>query len=293
MFFEPGQVPPAARAAEAYWGDRFSLTMLADLPRLRWIHCASVGFDKVAVPEVKARGITVTNSAGLFAAPVATATVGLITALARGYHHAWRLRREGRLDRVTLDVHFDEVRDLEGDRVLIAGLGDIGRRVATACAALGMHVSAVRSKAGPAPRGIERVYGPADLRRAVKDADFVVNLLPLTSRSTKVFDRSVFAAMKRGAFFVNTGRGATVDEAALVAALRSGRLAGAGLDVYATEPLPRSSPLWNLDNVILTPHTACVSGRYWPRQVELFAENARRLRAKRPLLNRVNLEKGY
>lgn len=276
---------------DVYWGNRVTPEIIAAMPRLRWIHFGSVGVNRALTPDTAARGIVVTNSPLMMSAAVASTAVALLTALARGLHRCWRLREDGRLSRGAFDAYFDEVQDLEGQHCLVAGLGDVGGRVAAACRALGMTVEGV-SATGGARHGMPTVP-LSRLDSAVAKADFVVNLLPLTPGTRGAFTRRTFARMKRSAFFVNVGRGETVDEAALVEALRRRRIAGAGLDVYANEPLAPSSPLWSLQNTVLLPHIGGLSRRYWERQVTLLAENLRRWEAGRPLKHRVDLSKGY
>jgi phosphoglycerate dehydrogenase-like enzyme len=164
--------------------------------------------------------------------------------------------------------------------LLVVGLGAIGREVARLGEAFGMRVLAVRRREG-------------DLDELLPQADVVVVTLPLTDETRGLISRERVAAMRDGAIFVNVGRGGVVDEEALVEALRSHRLRGAALDVFATEPLPESSPLWDLDNVLVSPHTAALSYRENERIVELFAENLRRYLAGEELLSRIDVDVFY
>jgi phosphoglycerate dehydrogenase-like enzyme len=219
--------------------------------------------------------------------------MAMLCALARGFHHAWRLRAEGRLDRQVFDQYFDDMHDLEGETCLIVGLGDAGLRVAAACAALGMNVHGIKNRVTGRPAHVKRLGRLGELQEAAAVADYVVNLLPLTTETTGVFDANVLGAMKRSAFFINTGRGQTVDETALIGALESGAIAGAGLDVFSAEPLPASSPLWSLPNTIITPHVACLSINYWQRQIALFLDNLRLFQTRQPLINTIDPQLGY
>jgi phosphoglycerate dehydrogenase-like enzyme len=164
--------------------------------------------------------------------------------------------------------------------VLVAGLGEIGREVARLAEAFSMHVLSTRRTEG-------------DLDELLPDADSVVITLPLTAETRGLFDRGRIGLMKPGAILVNIGRGPVVDEEALIDALRSGHLRGAALDVFATEPLPYDSPLWELDNVILSPHTAAQSTRENERIVELFADNLRRYLAGEELRSRIRTDLFY
>lgn len=293
LFDERVAAPEVEAEVAVYWGNYFSAGLLDRMPGLKWIHCASVGVDRAAVPEIERRNVIVSNSRGILAAPVSAAAMGMICALARGFHHAWRLRSEGRLTRELFDQHFDDVHDLDGETVLVVGLGDAGRRVAAACIALGMKVIAIKNRVGESPPNVERVYSLEKLAEAAAEADYVVNLLPLTERTRGVFTEDVFRAMKVTAFFINVGRGQTVDELALVRALERHTIAGAGLDVFDVEPLPHSSALWKLPNTILTPHVACLSVHYWRKQIALFEQNVRLFMAGKNLVNTIDFRLGY
>lgn len=283
----------ALARAEAYWGNRFHPDRLAAMPALRWVHFGSVGVDKARDPRVKERGLVVTNSPGMASAAMALHAVALASSLARGLHHAARLRAEGRLDRAAFDAYWDGISDFDGQEALVAGLGEAGRRVGAALAALGMRVTGVRAGAGAPPPGFAALVPVERRREAAARADLVVGALPFTEATAGFFDAAFISAMKPGALFVNVGRGETVDEPALVAALRAGQLGGAGLDVFAREPLAADSPLWGLANVVLTPHVAGLSRGYWDREVPLFMENLRRFLEGGELLHRVDFERGY
>jgi phosphoglycerate dehydrogenase-like enzyme len=284
----------SAEAIEVYWGNRITPSLIARLPSLRWIHFGSVGVDRALGQAVLERGIIVTNSKGVMVAPMVATILAFLCALARGFQSCWQLRAEGRLDRENMDRHFDQIHDLEGETCLIVGLGEVGRRFSNICEALGMRVVAIkRSLASPSPPWVDRLYTLEQLGQAVQEADYVVNLLPLTSSTKEVFHAAVFNKMKPQAFFINVGRGETVKEADLVDALTRRTIAGAGLDVFAHEPLPADSPLWRLSNVILTPHIAGLSQRYWEGEYSLMAENVRRYLRNEPLVNVVDITRGY
>jgi phosphoglycerate dehydrogenase-like enzyme len=196
--------------------------------------------------------------------------------------------------------------ELAGQTIGIAGYGSIGRQVARLAHAFGMRVLALQQHAGRAQRGFilpgtgdpegslpERFFAPGELHALLAASDVVVIALPLTPATTRLFDAAAFAAMKPGALLVNIARGAIVDEGALVAALRSGPLGGAALDVFAHEPLPAGHPLWSLPNVLLSPHISGMTPHYDARASLVFAENLRRYRAGEPLLNLVDKAAGY
>lgn len=278
---------------EVYWGNYLTGEIVDRLPRLRWIHFGSVGVNRALCPEVRKRKICVTNSRTMLVAPVTTTVIGMITALARGFHHCFRLSNEDRLNRNALEDYFDEMHDLQDERCLIVGLGEIGTRVAVVCASLGMKVTAIKKNLTNVPSFIEKVYPLNQLSEAVRDADYIVNLLPLTPETEEIFNYDVFQKMKPSSFFINTGRGRTVKEPDLVEAIEQKTIAGAGLDVFSQEPLPPNSPLWRSRRVILTPHVACLSIHYWPQQIALMEQNIRHYINNQSLIHVVDLNRGY
>jgi phosphoglycerate dehydrogenase-like enzyme len=177
--------------------------------------------------------------------------------------------------------------------VLVLGLGGIGREAARLADALGMHVIGVRRNPGEPVPGVAELHPTASLPDLVPRVDAMVITVPLTDETAGLVDASLLGRLKPGAFLVNVGRGAVVDEAALVEALRNGRVGGAALDVFATEPLPPDSPLWTLPNVLISPHSAALSPREDERIVDLFIENLRRLLAGEPILNRITPDRPY
>lgn len=215
-----------------------------------------------------------TSSAGVHTTPLAEWSIFGILAFRKGLPG---LQRDARVHRWGDHQPVDELRDTT---VLVVGLGEIGREVARLAEAFGMRVLSVRRSEG-------------NLDELLPQADAIVVTLPLTDETRGLIDRSRIARMREGAVFVNVGRGAVVDEEALIDALESGRLRGAALDVFAHEPLPPTSPLWDLENVIVSPHTAALSVRENERVVELFAENLRRYLAGEELLSRINVSLFY
>ena len=247
-------------------------------PSVRWIQVGGSGFDHLAPWD--AGRITVTNGAGVLAPYLAESVTGAMLALACGFPNYAEQQRE----RQWRPVSFTPLR---GRTLLVVGFGRIGECVARNAKALGMRVLATRGSPAPHPAADE-MHGPDALASLLAQADFVSLHVRLDAATRGLLSREAIAAMKPGAYLLNTSRGAVVDEAALVDALRSGHLAGACLDVFETEPLPAESPLWSMRNVILTPHASDnIVG--WPRRfAELFADNLERRRAGEPLLNPVS-----
>jgi phosphoglycerate dehydrogenase-like enzyme len=270
-----------------WWTSRPILEKVLTLaPRLRWLHTPSAGVDHLLIPPVLERGITITNSAGVHAIPIAEFVLALLLAHVKrlaGYRAA---QAEARWERGL------EPAELYERTLLILGVGGIGQAIADRAAAFGMRVWGSRRSPRPMP-GVERVVGMDGWRPLLPEADFVVVAAPLTPETRGMLDGSAFAAMRRTAYLVNIARGAIVDEAAMLEALRAGRIAGAALDTFEQEPLSPEHPLWALPNVLITPHTTSGSPRMRERQVALFSENLRRFRNNEPLLNVVDPAVGY
>ena len=247
-------------------------------PSVRWIQVGGSGFDHLA-PWDAAR-ITVTNGAGVLAPFLAESVTGAMLALGCGFPNYAAQQRARRWRPVSFTP-------LRGRTLLVVGFGRIGECVARNAKALGMRVLATRATPAPHPAANE-VHGPDALASLLPEADFVSLHVRLDAATRGLVSREAIAAMKPGAYLVNTSRGAVVDEAALIDALRSGHLGGAYLDVFETEPLPAESPLWTMPNVLVTPHASDnIVG--WPRRfAELFADNLERWRSGEPLLNVVS-----
>ena len=202
-----------------------------------------------------------------------TSATAFITGLARGIHRAEMLRQKGKMDREHFDQYFSEIQECSGQNCLIVGYGDVGNKLVDVCIALGMNVSIVQKPNKKNIHKFDAVFQLDDLSSAVSNADYIVNLLPYNVETKLVFNKSVFKSMQKHSFFINIGRGETVDELSLITALNEGWIAGAGLDVFSNEPLTPFSPLWSMGNVMLTPHVAGLSSEYWIRQSDIFIHN--------------------
>ena len=261
-------------------------------PRLRWVATTAAG----AGEQVAAAGLTrqdlerviITSAAGVHAGPLAEFVMFGLLALTKD---AARLTRD-KADRHWPDRR-EPVAELEGRTLLILGLGGIGRRTAELASAFGMRVLGVKRTPDGHVDGVEEIHPASALPKLLPQADAVVVTMPGTRETAGMLDAEALDALPRGALLVNVGRGSVVDEGALVERLRSGQIGGAALDVFATEPLPPSSPLWELDNVIISPHMAALSARENERIVELFRDNLRRLIAGEPLRNRIDPDAFY
>ncbi|RSM72006.1 hydroxyacid dehydrogenase [Amycolatopsis sp. WAC 01375] len=254
--------------------------------RLRWLHIASAGVDPVLFPGLQESDVVLTNSRGVFDGAIAEYVLGVVLAFAKDFVRSWDLQRRKQWK------HRESER-ISGRRVLVVGTGPIGRSIARTLRAAGMSVAGVGRRPREGDSDFGDVYASSDLARHLPEADYVVAVAPLTEQTKGMFDAAAFAAMKPGARFVNVGRGELVVTSDLVGALRDGLLGGAALDVFDTEPLPPESPLWTMENVLISPH---MSGDFvgWRNAlVEVFADNFRRWRAGEPLRNVVDKQLGY
>ena len=261
--------------------------------RLRWVQSPAVGVGSLMFPEVLASDVIITSARGIRARAIAEHVLGVTIALARHLPVAIRAQAARYWAQEELEGPA-AVRTLQGMRMGIIGLGAIGGEVARIAAPFGFVVSAIRRRVDqPRPQGIEEVWPPDRLLDLLGASDVVVVAAPHTPETKRLIGRSEIAAMKHGAFLINVARGKLIDDAALVEALEDGRVGGAALDVFTTEPLDRESPYWDMPNVIVTPHTSGAMQDYWTPLVDLFAENLRRFESGRPLLNVVDKALGY
>jgi phosphoglycerate dehydrogenase-like enzyme len=244
-------------------------------------------------PELVAGDVLVTNARDVHGPVVAEHALALLLALAKRLPSALRYQQARTWGQEAMWQERPRPRELTDSTLVLVGMGSIGRELAARAAALGMRVLAVREHPQRESGAASQVFGPEELDRALAQADFVVIAAPLTPSTRGLFDAARLARMKPDAYLVNVSRGPIVDEAALAQALRKRTIAGAALDVFEAEPLPQDSPLWDLDNLLITPHTAAVTEKLWERHYALIRENLRRFLAAEPLLGLVDKRKGY
>lgn len=280
----------AITGADALFVWDFRSTELRDAwhraDRLRWVHVAGAGVDAVLFPGLVESRVVVTNSRGVFDRPIAEYVLGLMLTFAKGFRETFELQGRRRW------VH-RETETLVGKSLLVVGAGPIGRGISRLARCAGMEVDAVARTARETDEDFGRVFASEELDEALPGADYVVVAAPLTPQTEGVFGAAQFGLMKPTARFINVGRGQIVREAALVEALREGEISGCALDVFQEEPLPEDSPLWEMPQVIVSPH---MSGDFvgWLEALgALFVENYRRWRRSEALLNVVDKEKGY
>jgi phosphoglycerate dehydrogenase-like enzyme len=274
--------------------------ILARAPNLRWVHSATAGVERVLTPASRARGLVITNARGVFSRPIAEYVMMMILAVSRRLPELLELQHE----RTWQPLVARELRDIT---VGIVGLGSIGRAVGALATSFGCRVLATRKRPEAGTHAadgagdeaylgtvmLERVLPPDRLPELLAESDVIVLAAPLTPDTVGLIGDAAFGAMRPGAWVINVARGELVDERALARAIRDGRIGGAVLDTFREEPLPPTSPLYDLPNVILTPHTSWSSSRVLDRSVQLFCDNLRRYAAGESLVNVVDPEAGY
>ena len=274
--------------AEVLVATRIPSDVTARAPKLRWIQVTSAGIDHLWKPCLDGTDIMLTSAKGIHAGPMAEFVMGTILLFAKGFLRLADQRRERRWDRFLVD-------EIAGQTLALIGTGAIGSAVGEAAKAAGMRVVGVRRREGRAglPAAFDEVVSADALDAVLGRADYVVNSLPLTERTRGLLGESTFWAMKSSAIFVNVGRGKTVDEAALTAALRDRRIAGAALDCFETEPLPEASALWDLPNVLISPHMGSDSALYMERMTDVLCDNLKRYAEGRALQNVIDPVERY
>lgn len=281
------KVPAAFAHVDGFIGRGQHVALLKDASRLRWIQTQTAGADGVSFPDLEARAIVFTNGSGIHAPNLGEHLMGLILAFARGLPRL--IRAQTRHEWTPVIPQFE----VDSQTLCVVGLGDIGLALAERASMMGMRVTGVRRRELPAPDFIERVASLDAMDPLLAEADHVALCLPLTPRTEGIFDARRLGAIKHGAYIYNIGRGDLVDQDAMIEALRSGRLAGAGLDVTDPEPLPEDNPLWEMENVIITCHTGGRSPRRLDRFIDLVIDNITRLRTDQPMRNVVDPVEGY
>jgi phosphoglycerate dehydrogenase-like enzyme len=258
---------------------------------IRWIQLVTAGVENcVSIPGVRERDILVTNMQRIGGPIIAEHVMGMVLAFTRGIDIYVSAQPRAEWRRSTPPGRMSVI---DGKTMLVVGLGGIGSEVAKRAHALGMKVVATRASGRTGPEFVSYVGLPDELPKLASEADFVVNTAPLTPQTTGIFDAAFFAKMKPSAYFINIARGRSVVTSALIDALNSKKIAGAGLDVTDPEPLPPDHPLWKAANVIITPHVANDSDLGYDAQIKVVQENLRRYLAGERMLSVVDVQKGY
>lgn len=259
---------------------------------LHWLQHFGTGVDRCLLsPEAQDADFILTNAQHTAGPPIAEHVIAMLMMLTRNLQYFHHLQQEQVWQRPP-DTPSPMI-EIGGKTMLVAGLGGIGTEVARRAAGLGMRVIATRRSSREGPGFVDYVGLSDELLDLAAQADVIVNALPLTRETTGIFGREFFDALKQGAYFISIGRGKSTDTAELIAALKSGRLAGAGLDVTDPEPLTKGHELWSLPNVIITPHISYMTDRGIERNVLVITENLRRYINGERMLNVVDIDRGY
>jgi phosphoglycerate dehydrogenase-like enzyme len=294
--FEDSAVATADAQAILHWSasrETLRQVFLA-CSRVRWIHSRNAGLDNLLFPELIASPIPLTNGSGVFSQSLGEFALAAILYFAKDFARMLRNQKSQRWERFDVD-------EISGQTVGIIGYGDIGRAVATRAGAMGMKLLALKrhppAEGDPIPAPgqplIDRFYTPSQMPEMLASCDYVVVAAPLTTETRHMVSDAEFAAMKPSAIVINVGRGPVIDQAAMVRALAAGQIRGAGLDVFEHEPIPAGDPIWSLDNVLISPHTADRTSTWLDEAMKFFLEQYERFSKDQPLKNVVNKQLGY
>ncbi|MBF6614136.1 MAG: D-2-hydroxyacid dehydrogenase [Chloroflexi bacterium] len=281
----------ALSRAEIIFGMGLPREWIRQTPELEWVQLASAGSDHVLRDGLLAQrpDVKLTTASGIHEVPISEHILAMILFFSRGFNEAVHNQEHHNWQRYTAG-------EAQGKTVTLVGYGPIARRTALLCKALGMKPLVVRASIKaqqPGDGTVDRFYPNADLNSVLSQSDYVVLAAPSTPRTQGLIGKEQLKAMKKEAVLVNISRGVLVDEAALIKALQEGEIGGAALDVFAEEPLPESSPLWDMPDVLITPHVSGTNPYYSRRVTDLFCDNLRRYLHGEPLRNLVERERGY
>ena len=258
------------------------------MPNLVWSQQVGAGANWLSeAPEFRQSEVILTNASGVHAIPIAEHILALMFALSRGIHRNMRTQIDHKWERG------GRILELEGSTMGLIGVGKIGEKTAEKAKGLNMKVLGLRRHPDRLSPYVDRMFGPDGLMRLLEQSDWVVVTVAMTPETTGMFGEAQFKAMKKTGYIINIARGAVIQENYLIKALKEGWIAGAGLDVFEEEPLPETSPLWGMKNVIITAHYAGATPYYIDRLLDIFIENLRRFQTGEPLMNVVNKELGY
>ena len=273
--------------AEIAYGIRTPVNLLARAPKLKWIQVTSAGVDRYLTDEFRQSKVMLTNASGVHATPIGEFVISLMLMFAKNAPLFFDAKQKKQWLRVSGTV-------LNGKTVGVIGLGSIGQEVARLCKALRMRVIASRrSPKSRHARNVDLLLPPNGLPQLLEESDYVVICVPLTRETTKLIGEVELKMMKPTAYLINIARGPIIDEEALIRALENKQIAGAGLDVFTTEPLPKESKLWDIPNVIISPHVSGGREDYEVGAMDIFCRNLKRYLEGKRLFNLVNKEKGY
>lgn len=269
------------------WGDTgdFTEERIKMTKNLKWIHVLAAGVDRLPFKELKEKNIKVTNSSGIHAIPISEHVFATLLFLEKNLNVLYRQQ----LNKCWIQQPIEE---LSGKTMAIIGVGKIGKEIAQKAKAFHMKVLGIKNNPSPVEH-VDEVYSMDNLKEVLSKAHVVVIALPLTDKTKGLFTFETFNYMRKDSYFINIGRGKIVQEEGLIKALKQGIIKGASLDVFEKEPLDKESPIWTIDNVIITPHQSGSSPYYMERTMDIFIENLARIKNKQQLVNLVDLDNKY
>lgn len=272
----------------AGWNNRLRESVISADSKVRWIQTWSAGVNNLPLTELQQKEIAVTSANGVHAYPISETIFGLMLALTRKIDTYVKNQKQKKWHHANMKL------EIHGKTIGIIGVGAIGSETAKIAKAFGMTVLGIRHS-GRAAEYVDEMSTTDQLNEVLRRCDYVVVTLPLTEETKHMFKAEQFEQMKDSAFFINIGRGPIVDEADLISALKTGQIAGAGLDVFEVEPLPENSPLWNIEQVIITPHTSGSTEFYDQRLLQdIFIPNLKKyIEGEQPMINLLDYSKGY
>jgi phosphoglycerate dehydrogenase-like enzyme len=286
-------VPQEIADADVFIGWSLTPAQFLAAQQLRWIHSPAAAVHQLMFPELINSSVVVTNSSGVHGPVVAEHAIALVLALAKRLPRAMQYQVKKEWAQQQLWDEQPRPREVAGSTVIVVGMGAIGREFTTRAKALGMRVLAVRENPSKGAEGADAVHSNLELDAILPQADYVLLCTPVTPATQSLMNQERLEKMKPEAYLINVGRGTLVDESALIPALMAHRIAGAALDVFVEEPLPPESPLWSVENLLITPHTAAVTEKLWERHYQLIAENLKRFLGGQPLLHVIDKHSGY
>ena len=265
--------------------NEYTASSILNSSKVKWIHLLVAGVENLPFKEIKQKNIVVTNSNGIHKIPISEHVFGMLLNFTRNLY-MFQEQKKQKLWKKQIGT------ELYGKTMGIIGLGSIGCEIARKAKAFDMKVIGTKNNK-VSLENVDCVYGSEDLEQVLSQCDFVVIALPSTPQTHKLISRREFESMKDGAYFVNISRGEIVDEVELIKALKNGKLGGACLDVFEKEPLPQNSELWDVDNVIISPHLAALSPAYFDRAFKIFLNNLKAYKESKKLKNVIDLDKEY
>ncbi len=275
---------PKYSKLDIYWGNRINMVILKKMPNLKWIHYGSTGTNQDIINYSKDKKIKISNSRKLFDYPVAATALAFILCLSRGIHYSLFYRGKENHGRNFYNTIYKKMNVVFKKKILFVGYGNIAKKISKICKSMGMEISIIKRK--PIKK-IKSFYKLSNLKNAVKNKDFIINLLPSEKSTKEIFNYKIFKNMSKKSFFINLGRGETVNEKDLEKIIRKNLISGVALDVVQNEPLKKNYNLLKYNNVIVTPHIAAINTNYKNDQVDLFINNLGKFLNNKKLIYRL------